>query len=56
MISSSTKQEKMLDSGGVLMDMRQAVFNGPPLSYRVGNSTLHVQVDFNFLNFIICYM
>ena len=35
----------LLDNNSVLMDMRQAVFSRAPLSYRVGNSTLHVQVN-----------
>ncbi|MCL4134870.1 UNVERIFIED_CONTAM: hypothetical protein GTU68_026251 [Idotea baltica] len=42
----SLGDEKMLEPGSVLMDMRQAVFNGQPFSYRVGSSTLHVQTKF----------
>ncbi|KAB7494874.1 Soluble calcium-activated nucleotidase 1 [Armadillidium nasatum] len=48
LFETSSPKEKMIDSGtsSVLMDMRQAVFNGPPFSYRVGSSTLHVQTKF----------
>ncbi|XP_064079002.1 soluble calcium-activated nucleotidase 1-like [Macrobrachium nipponense] len=42
---SSELNANMLDSSKVL-DMRQAVFSRAPLSYRVGNSTLHVQTKF----------
>lgn len=40
--------ETMIDNSKVL-DMRQAVFSRAPLSYRVGNSTLHVQTRFVML-------
>ncbi|CAL4068317.1 unnamed protein product [Meganyctiphanes norvegica] len=39
-------KEKMLDTNNMVLDMRQAVFSRTPLSYRVGNSTLHVQTKF----------
>ncbi|KAK4298427.1 hypothetical protein Pmani_029219 [Petrolisthes manimaculis] len=39
-------KEKMLENNNLVLDMRQAVFSRTPLSYRVGNSTLHVQTKF----------
>lgn len=36
----------MIDNPSRALDMRQAVFSRAPLSYRVGNSTLHLQTKF----------
>ncbi|XP_063607110.1 soluble calcium-activated nucleotidase 1-like [Penaeus indicus] len=43
---SSNPPEDMIDNSNMVLDMRQAVFSRTPLSYRVGNSTLHVQTKF----------
>nr|XP_045623743.1 soluble calcium-activated nucleotidase 1-like isoform X1 [Procambarus clarkii] len=43
---SKLSQEDMLEGSNMGLDMRQAVFSRTPLSYRVGNSTLHVQTRF----------
>nr|XP_045623744.1 soluble calcium-activated nucleotidase 1-like isoform X2 [Procambarus clarkii] len=42
---SKLSQEDMLEGSNMGLDMRQAVFSRTPLSYRVGNSTLHVQTS-----------
>lgn len=46
---SKSTQEIMLDNNSMVLDMRQAVFSRTPFSYRVGNSTLHVQTKFVML-------
>ncbi|KAG0718357.1 Soluble calcium-activated nucleotidase 1 [Chionoecetes opilio] len=45
----SDQEYEMIDAPSKVLDMRQAVFSRAPLSYRVGNSTLHLQTRFVML-------